>query len=189
MRGPYEAGATPGQPAPWAEPPPPLPTPSMPGQGMPEIVPGPAPLPAYQASPAQPPARAAKADPMIGFLGDVVRTGRWHAPRKINTLLFLGDVKLDLREELQPGETLVVECWSLMGDVKVAVPPGTEIVISGGTLMGDVKTESDQAQPAPRTGARLEIRGYTFMGDVKVREMGPVVGKPPRGWRWLTRRG
>ena len=32
------------------------------------------------------------------------------------------------------------------------------------------------------------VRGYTLMGDVVVREMGPVVAKPPRGWRWTRRR-
>lgn len=172
-RGPSEVGD--------AQPPlpPPLPVPRQAGQGLPEVVPG----------PAQPPARQEKSEPLVAFLGDIVRTGRWQAARKTNTLQLMGDVKLDLREVMAPGETLEVESWSLMGDVKIVVPPGTDVVINGGTLLGDVRTETDPREPAaPRTGGRLIVRGYTLMGDVKVREMGPDAGRPPRGWRWVSPR-
>lgn len=185
------------QPQPWTGPseieggpqgaplPPPLPGPQAPGSGLPEIVPvsGEV-LPPYRGAP--PPARQEKSDPLVAFMGDIVRTGRWQAARRTNALQMMGDLKLDLREVIAPGETLEVESWSLMGDVKIVVPPGTEVVVNGGTLLGDVKTETDPREPAPRTGARLVVRGYTLMGDVIVREMGPDVGKPPRGWRWVS---
>lgn len=192
----YQPGGEQGRPEQWRGPseigdvgrpvPPPLPDPDQPGQGLPEVVPDHA-MGRYRG--AQPPARPEKSEPMVALLGDIVRTGRWQAARKTNALLLMGDVKLDLREVLAPGETLEVESWALMGDVKIVVPPGTDVVITGGTLLGDVKTESDQReQPSPRTGARLVVRGYTLMGDVTVREMGEVPGKPPRGWRWVSPR-
>lgn len=181
---------------PWSEGPfeqvvpPPLPRPGdrAPGQGMPEVVPvsGQV-LPPYQGAP--PPARQERSDTLVAFLGDVTRTGRWTAARRTAAVQVMGDLKLDLREVIVPGETLEVETWSLMGDVKIVVPPGTEVVVSGGALLGDVKTETDpREQAAPRSGARLVVRGYTLMGDVAVREMGPDTGKPPRGWRWVTKR-
>lgn len=170
--------------------PPPLPDPNVPGQGLPEVVPGPsaAPLPAYGGSSAPPPARREKSDPFVALIGDVVRTGRWPAARRTTALSVIGDVRLDLREVLQPGETLEVECWSLIGDVSIVVPPGTEVSVEGGALIGDVKQSSDVDPATPRTGARLVLKGYLLIGDIKVREAGPDTGKPPRGWRWTTRR-
>ncbi len=168
-------------------PPPPLPGPQTPGAGMPEVVPvaGQV-LPSYGGAP--PPARPERSDTLVAFMGDIVRTGRWNAARRTNALQLMGDLKLDLREVLAPGETLEVETWSLMGDVKIVVPPGTDVVVSGGTVLGDVKTETDPREQTARNGARLVVRGYTLMGDVVVREMGPVVAKPPRGWRWVNPR-
>lgn len=165
--------------------PPPLPGPDGSAHGLPEVVPPAAGFPAYGAAV---PARREKADPLVAVLGDIVRTGRWQAARRTNALQLMGDLKLDLRQVIEPGETLEVEAWSLMGDVRIVVPPGTEVVVEGGTLLGDVRTESDPRRPTAPTGARLVVRGYTLMGDVRVREMGPDVGRPPRGWRWVSPR-
>ena len=178
-----QPGAEPGRRAPA---PPPLPGPDSGSAGLPEVVPPEAGAPAHRGVPL--PARQEKADPLVAFLGDIVRTGRWQAARKTNALQLMGDLKLDLREVIVPGETLEVEAWSLMGDVKIVVPPGTEVVVEGGTLLGDVRTETDPREPTAPTGARLVVRGYTLMGDVRVREMGPDAGKPPRGWRWVNPR-
>jgi hypothetical protein len=180
--GPSEVGPPQDRPLP-----PPLPGPQSPGTGLPEVVPvsGQV-LPPYRGAP--PPARQEKSDPLVAVMGDIVRTGRWQAARKTNALQLMGDLKLDLREVIAPGETLEVESWSLMGDVKIVVPPGTEVVVNGGALLGDVRTETDPRQPVAPTGARLVVRGYALMGDVTVREMGPDVGKPPRGWRWVNPR-
>lgn len=187
-QGPSEVGdsrpdAGRGRPAP---PPLPLPGPDSGAQGLPEVVPPAQGVPAYRGAPL--PARQEKSDPLVAFLGDIVRTGRWQAARKTNALQLMGDLKLDLREVIVPGETLEVEAWSLMGDVKIVVPPGTEVVVEGGTLLGDVRTETDPRETTTPTGARLVVRGYTLMGDVRVREMGPDAGRPPRGWRWVSPR-
>lgn len=184
-RGPSEIGDTPDV----FGAPPPLPDPNVPGQGLPEIVPGPqAPLPAYGTPPAPPPARREKSDPFLALIGDVVRTGRWPAARRTTAVSGIGDVRLDMREVIQPGETLEVECWSLIGDVSVVVPPGTEVAVEGGALLGGVKQSSDVDPATPRTGARLGLKSYLLIGDIKVREAGPDTGKPPRGWRWTRPR-
>ncbi|MFK5634405.1 MULTISPECIES: LiaF domain-containing protein [unclassified Ornithinimicrobium] len=165
---------------------PPLPGPQTPGSGLPEVVPSQPPTLGRPAASAPPPARLDRSDPIIGFMGDIVRTGRWPAARRTTVYQFMGDLKLDLREVIVPGETLEVEAWSFMGDVRIAVPPGTDVVVNGGTLLGDVRTETDPREPTSRSGARLVVTNYSFMGDVRVREMGPDVGKPPRGWRWVV---
>lgn len=171
--------------------PPPLPGPHGPRSGPPpEIVPQ-QPLPRYvPGQGAGQPARAQQDQTVVGGFGDIVRTGVWTPARKTTAWQLFGDLKLDLREVLLPGETLEIESWSVFGDVKVIVPPGTQVLVSGGALLGDVKTETDPRQgPTEPTGARLVLNAFGLFGDVRVREAGPDVGKPPRGWRWANKRG
>lgn len=166
--------------------PPPLPGPQTPGTGLPEVVPQ-APLPVWSAQPAPRPARV-QGDQIVQVFGDTQRTGMWTAAQRTTVLSGFGDTRLDLREVIKPGETLEIECWTLFGDVRVVVPPGTEVLVNGGTLFGDVKTERDPRDAVAPTGARLVLKGYSLFGDVRVREAGPDLGKPPRGWRWTARR-
>lgn len=152
--------------------PPPLPGPETPGQGLPEIVPG------------RLPARPESASPLVGALGDVVRTGRWQAPRRTVSYQVMGNLKLDLREVLVPGETLQVDAYVLLGDVRVLVPPGTDVQVTGATLLGNGRTETEAfgADVAP-TGARVEVKVYSMMGNVRVRTAA-AGSKLPVGWRW-----
>lgn len=166
--------------------PPPIPGPQTPGDGLPEIVPDERWAPRPTPSPA--PARLETTDPMFAVLGDLVRTGRWQAARHTTAYSFMGNVKLDLREVLQPGETMEVEAWAMLGDVRVIVPPGTDVEVRGVTVMGNGQTEIDvAAQGAAPTGARVVVNVNSLMGNVRVRTMG-VGAKPPGGWRWARPR-
>lgn len=157
--------------------PPPLPGPGTPGEGLPEIVPG------------HLPARAEKGEALVGVFGDVVLAGRWRAPRRTTAYMLMGNLKLDLREVLAPGETLELEAYVLTGDVRVLVPPGTDVEVRGVTLLGNGRTETDAfAQGAPRTGARVVVTVYSAMGNVRVRTAS-LDGKLPRGWRWARPKG
>ncbi|QFG69900.1 LiaF domain-containing protein [Ornithinimicrobium pratense] len=166
----------------WGEPaPPPLPTPQG-AQPPAEVVPGQvAPLPQYGS--ANLPARR-ESEEIWSVFGDVVRKGRWSASRRSSFYQLFGDVKLDLREVLQPGETLEVTSWSMFGDVRIAVPPGTDVEVNGGTVFGDVRAETTPQGQAPRTGARLVVHVNSVFGEVRVREIA-AGAQPPRGWRWL----
>lgn len=169
--------------------PPPLPGPREDG-GPVEVVPGrvvpghmgPSPVPQYGAP--NLPARRESEEVWTAF-GDIIRKGRWSASRRSTFVQAFGDIQLDLREVIQPGETLEVSSWSLFGDVQIAVPPGTDVEINGGTLFGDVRAETDPAtEPVTPTGARLVLTINALFGDARVREL-PPGGKPPKGWRWL----
>ncbi|WP_122261825.1 LiaF domain-containing protein [Ornithinimicrobium cerasi] len=152
--------------------PPPLPGPQTPGEGLPEIVPGAL------------PARRERGDALVGILGDIVRTGRWEVGRRTVAYQLMGNLKLDLRDVLVPGETLEVEAYVLMGDVRVLVPAGTDVQVRGATLMGDGRTESDAfSADLPPTGSRVVVTVWSLMGNVRVRTAG-AEGKLPRGWRW-----
>lgn len=129
------------------------------------------------------PARRESEDIWSAF-GDVVRKGRWSASRRSTFYQLFGDVKLDLREVIQPGETLEVTSWSIFGDVRIAVPPGTDVEVNGGTFFGDVRAETDPTQQVPRTGARLVLTANSVFGEVRVREIA-VDAPAPKGWRWL----
>lgn len=166
--------------------PPEIPGPQTPGEGLPEIVPDQrwAPRP----TPAPPPERRQSAEPLISFLGDVVRTGRWEVPRTTTVYGLTGNIKLDLREVLEPGEVLEINGWMMMGDVRVLVPPGTHVEVRGTTLMGDGRIETDAAtQGAAPTGARVVLSVNSLMGNVRVRTMA-LDAKPPMGWRWARSR-
>lgn len=169
----------------WRPPaPPPLPGPPGPG-GPVEVVPGQvgsSPVPQYGA--AGLPARRESEEVWSAF-GDVVRKGPWSASRRSSFIQVFGNVKLDMREVIQPGETLEVSSWSLFGDVRIAVPPGTAVEVNGGTVFGDVRAESDPVGgPAPSTGARLVLTVNSVFGEVRVREI-PAGAPSPKGWRWL----
>lgn len=169
----------------WGEPveePPPLPDPGTSGPPV-EVVPGQvgaSPLPQYGSNV---PARRESEDAWSVF-GDVVRKGRWSASRRSTFYQLFGDVKLDLREVLQAGETLEISSWSMFGDVRIAVPPGTDVEVNGGTVFGDVRAETDPEGQVPRTGARLVLSANSVFGDVRVREIA-VGATAPKGWRWL----
>ena len=114
----------------------------------------------------------------------MVRTGRWQAPRRTVSYQVMGNLKLDLREVLVPGETLQVDAYVLLGDVRVLVPPGTDVQVTGATLLGNGRTETEAfgADVAP-TGARVEVKVYSMMGNVRVRTAA-AGSKLPVGWRW-----
>lgn len=164
--------------------PPPLPGPETPGEGLPEIVP-PRPAPGQQGGvPAPPPVRRAGDKPLVGALGDVVRTGRWDAPRRTVAYQVMGNLKLDLREVVVPGESLEVDAYVMMGDVRVLVPPGTDVQVKGMTVLGDGRTETEAfGKGVSPTGARVEVTVYSLMGNVRVRTAA-VGSKLPVGWRW-----
>lgn len=166
-------------------PPPPLPGPQTPGEGLPEIVPD----QSYLRVPGNVPSRRETTDPGFAVLGDLVRTGRWQAARTTTFYSFMGNVKLDLREVVQPGETMEITAWAMMGDVRVIVPAGTEVEVRGSTIMGDGRTETDvAAQGAAPNGSRVVVTVYSLMGNVRVRCMSTDVVKPPSGWRWARPR-
>lgn len=134
-----------------------------------------------------PPAIRQPSQSLVAGFGDVVRTGPWTAAELTSTTQVFGDVKLDLRQVLQPGETLQINANTLFGDVRIAVPPGTRVDIEGFNLMGDTRHDiAPAAQQPGENGARVVLRCYSVFGDVRVRTMPQVLeGKQPRGWRWL----
>lgn len=124
------------------------------------------------------------------LMGDITRTGAWTAAERTSTILLFGDVKLDLREVLRPGETLTISTFTAAGDVRIAVPPGTRVELQGFTLLGSSRHDVDpEVSGVPDSGACVQLNATSLMGDVRVRTMPLVVeGKPPRGWRWTTKR-
>lgn len=157
--------------------PPPIPGPQTPGEGLPEVVPG------------QVPQRPEADKPLITLFGDVVRTGMWNPPRRTTAYSALGNLKLDLRDVLAPGETLEIVAYVVMGDVRVLVPPGTTVDVDGVTLVGDGRAEVDmRAQGAAPTGARVSVTVYSLLGNVRVRTMQSGIARPPVGWRWARPR-
>ena len=143
------------------------------------------------ARPAGSPVPARQSSQTMGTLmGDITRTGSWQVAERTTLLMFLGDVRLDLREVLRPGETLEISTYTGLGDVKLVVPAGTRVELQGFTLLGDLRHDVDPAaEGVPETGACVRVNATSLLGDVRVRTMPPDDGsRPPRGWRWTQKR-
>lgn len=165
--------------------PPPLPSPGGEGSGIPEIVPVYQPPPAYQG--AQVPARREPENKIETYFGETVRTGiyPWAATTQVST--GMSTVKLDLRQILQPGETMEIRLAAWLATVRIAVPAGTEVDLQLGSSVGDARLEVDRSsQEAPRTGARLVVSGWSLMSEVRVRAFG-ADAKPKGSWRWTRK--
>jgi hypothetical protein len=112
---------------------------------------------------------------LVSVLGDLRRKGRWSLRRRTTVLLLLGDVDLDLRgavvEQGTSDEPIVVDTWSLIGDVQLTVPEGVEVEIGGFSLLGDQKVD---LAPVPRVpGAPVvRLRVWSLLGDLTVRSAG-----------------
>jgi hypothetical protein len=102
-------------------------------------------------------------------IGDVVRTGRWMLPRRMDIRAMLGDVKLDFTEaEITAGTIRLDVDLGISSDMTLIVRPG--MVVDTANLQirhGDVKIR-DGVGAGERVELRIEVTGRA-RGDVVAR--------------------
>lgn len=164
--------------------PPPLPSQDGVGRGVPEVI------PAYQPPvvPGQGDVARRPQERIDTYFGQIDRVGRFPLAHETRITAGMSTVRLDLREVIEPGETVEIRLAVWMSNIRVAVPPGTEVALQVNATMGDARLELDgKAQGTPPTGTRVLITGRSMMSDIRVRAFA-LGSKPRSSWRWTRPR-
>lgn len=106
----------------------------------------------------------------VAVLADAASRVSGDIDEVVGGVAVIGDVVLDLRDRLLPGDELHVRAVTLIGDVVVVVPPGTSVTVSGILVLGErlVDVPEDDI-PA----ARVHVTASGLLGDVVVRTAPP----------------
>jgi hypothetical protein len=102
-------------------------------------------------------------------IGDVVRTGRWMLPRRMDIRAMLGDVKLDFTEaEITAGTIRLNVDLGISSDLTLIVRPGMVVDTANLAIRhGDVKIRNGVGS-GEQVELRIEVTGQA-RGDVVAR--------------------
>jgi len=103
---------------------------------------------------------------ILAVMGATRRVGRWIVPRLFRVRAFLGDVKVDLRENPIP-EDFTFDVRAYGSSVTLIVPPDVDVIFDVFAFMGNA---INQANESLGGGTRQQIRvvGSAYLGEVKV---------------------
>ncbi len=100
-------------------------------------------------------------------MGEMRRMGRWVVPQLFRVRAFLGEVKLDLRDNpIPPDFTLDVKSFGAR--VTLIVPPGVDVLFDVFALMGNAINQANEPTDANAARTRIFVRGSVFLGEVRV---------------------
>lgn len=103
---------------------------------------------------------------ILSVMGATRRVGRWIVPRLFRVRAFLGDVKVDLRENAIPKDfTFDVRAYG--SRVTLVVPPNVDVVFDVFAFMGNAINQGhepvgDDSRP------RIRVVGSAYLGEVRV---------------------
>jgi hypothetical protein len=104
---------------------------------------------------------------ILTFMGEVRRLGVWAVPRLLRVRALLGEVKLDLRENVIPdGFTLDVSAFGAR--VTLIVPPDVEVAFDVFALMGNAINQADEPVRERADVQRVRVKGSAILGEVRV---------------------
>lgn len=80
----------------------------------------------------------------------------------------LGDVRIDLRS-IRDKRTIIINCYSLLGDTNVILPPGYDFKKSHISLLGDFRfRKREYSGNASGENGTVILKGFKLLGDVTV---------------------
>lgn len=104
---------------------------------------------------------------ILAFMGEIRRMGRWAVPRVLRVRAFLGEVKVDLRDNSIPsGFTLNARAWG--SRVTLIVPPEISVAFDVFAVMGNAINQADEPGPETPTAAQIRVVGSAFLGEIRV---------------------
>jgi hypothetical protein len=106
-------------------------------------------------------------DFVFALMSGATRDGYWEPSDSINAVSIMGGVVLDFRDAAVLEGTTEVNCFALMGGVKVIVPPDMRVSVRGFGLMGGFG-KAHRGNPAP-DAPLIKVGGFALMGGVDVR--------------------
>jgi hypothetical protein len=116
---------------------------------------------------------------VLAILSEAKRLGRWAVPARFRAFTVLGVVRIDLTDaELGEGTT-EIECFALLGEVRIIAPPGLRIECDGDGVAGEFSMREPKAYRRPVTGPLVRVTGTAVLGTVSVR----IIDPNSPGWR------
>lgn len=104
---------------------------------------------------------------IIAFMGEVRRVGRWLVPRTFRVRAFLGEVKVDLRENLIP-EGFTFDARAYGSRVTLIVPPGVNVVFDVFALMGNAINQAHEPVGGGPSAPTIHVVGSAYLGEIRV---------------------
>lgn len=104
---------------------------------------------------------------VLALAGEVRRVGRWLVPRLLRVRAFLGEVKVDLRENLIPeGFTLDVRAYG--SRVTLIIPPGVSVLFDVFAFMGNAVNQAHEPVAEKGGAPAIRVIGSAYLGEVRV---------------------
>lgn len=126
--------------------------------------------PAPRPAPVRPVVPGPRYASSIAVMSETRRAGAWVVQDHHAAFALMGSVVLDLREAQFESSEVTVDASAVMGEVKILVDPGTTVVVEGWAVMGEYTEHRSQAPFDPARGGRVvRVRGFALMGSVNVR--------------------
>jgi predicted membrane protein len=102
---------------------------------------------------------------ILAVLGEVKRVRRWAVPKLLRVRAFLGEVRIELRENAIPDDFMLdVRAWG--GRVTLVVPPGVDVGFDVLALGGNAITQA--SEPSDESKAkRIRVSGTVVLGEVR----------------------
>jgi hypothetical protein len=117
---------------------------------------------------------------MVHHGGNAVQVGRWVVPKRIETVVTGGNVKLDFTEAVITGNVLQVDAVVRGGNLIIVTRPGVVVDTSEVSMVGGNVHNRLASSDAPVI-LTVEVAGQLLGGNVRVR------GPRRSFWQWLRR--
>lgn len=104
---------------------------------------------------------------IFAFMGEVRRVGRWLVPRTFRVRAFLGEVKVDLRENLIP-EGFTFDARAYGSRVTLIVPPGVNVVFDVFAFMGNAINQAHEPVAGATAAPTIRVVGSAYLGEIRV---------------------
>jgi hypothetical protein len=115
----------------------------------------------------------------LAILSEAKRIGRWVVPPRFRAFAFLGNVRIDLTDAVLSDGTTEIECFALVGEVRIIAPPGLRIECDGDGVAGEFKMREPRSYQRPVDGPLVRVTGTALLGAVIIR----ITDPSSRGWR------
>ncbi len=118
----------------------------------------------------------------VAVMSETKRQGQWLVPEQHTAFSMMGSVRLDLREAQFAAREVVINAFSIMGDVTIVVNEHTQVIVDGVAIMADFNQARDKV-PA-RIDANspvVRVKGMALMASVSVQRREMPGRQLPRG--------
>jgi hypothetical protein len=118
--------------------------------------------------PGRPPGRYA-----IAWKSSIRRGGRWRVPEHLNTVVYKGSGRLDLRAAELSAQVTTIVAVAYKSRVDVLVPPGVRIELDGFGVTKGWSPDEEWEHRLPPEAPVVHIRGIAYKGTIEASSRPP----------------